>query len=224
MGKPLRLTNLALGLVALSLAGALAKSWVAPAAPVTSPSVEKPSPEQAAMAFNRPARPPLSQFDLLLEKNPMKQPPPAGAPGATSSLPPPVPLPALVGTVLVDDERRAILSEKGKSHIYTIGQEVAGGVVARIEEDRIVLKRGNSDVEIPLKAAIEAAPTPQGQALVPAAPSVVAPSPIAPPIAVTIPGATRQDRPDQAEKKMRSQAKQEMKQQQKLFRGQFKTR
>jgi len=136
MGKPLRLLNLTLGLVAALIAGALAKTWVAPTASTSGPPVSKPTHESVAVAFSRPARPPLEQFDSLLEKNPFKQPPPTPIvrPGSTP-IPPPRPLPTLSGTMLVGDDWRAVVSDKGKAEIYTIGQEVGGGVITEIKED-----------------------------------------------------------------------------------------
>lgn len=156
-GRPLRLLNLALGLVAVLIAAALARAWVAPAPFVSNPAVPRSSHELAAISFDRPARPPLAQFEVLLEKNPFKQPPappPAAArPGSPPA--PPAPLPTLVGTILVDDERRVILSDKGKSAIYSIGQEVAGGTVTAIKEDRVLFKRGDAISELTLKAPIQ---------------------------------------------------------------------
>ena len=163
MRRPLRLLNIILGVVAVLIAAAVAKTWVSPVAPVPSSNVAKPLQEGEALAYNPIARPPLAQFDVLLEKNPFKQPPPMPVRpmGASPPPPPPPPLPTLVGTILVDHERRVILSDKGKANIYTIGQEVAGGVITEIKEDRIIFKRGDTMHELTLKAAIEpAAATP----------------------------------------------------------------
>lgn len=156
MRRPLRLLNIILGVVAVLIAAAVAKTWVSPVAPVPNSTVTKPLQEAEALAYSPTARPPLAQFDVLLEKNPFKQPPPMAVRPPVPS-PPPPPLPTLVGTILVDHERRAILSDKGKANIYTIGQEVAGGVITEIKEDRIIFKRGDTTREIILKAAIEPA-------------------------------------------------------------------
>jgi hypothetical protein len=170
MGRPLRLLNLALGVVAVLIAAALAKAWVAPATFVSNPAAQRSSQELAAISFDRPARPPLAQFEVLLEKNPFKQPPPP-PPAAVrrgSPPPPPAPLPTLVGTILVDDERWAILSDKGKSAIYSIGQEVAGGTLTAISEDRVLFKHGDAVSELTLKAPIQpgaAAPSAEVQPL-----------------------------------------------------------
>jgi hypothetical protein len=183
-GRPLRLLNLALGVVAVLIAAALARAWVAPATFVSNPAAQRSSQELAAISFDRPARPPLAQFEVLLEKNPFKQPPPP-PPAAVkrgSPPPPPAPLPALVGTILVDDERRAILSDHGKSNIYSIGQEVAGGALTAISGDRVLFKRGDAVSELTLKAPIQpgaAAPSAGPQPVPP--PSPPAGAAVAPP-------------------------------------------
>lgn len=153
-GKPLRLLNIALGLVVVLIGGAMAKSWVSSVAPPLSVTVPKPLPETGTLAWSAPARPPLAQFDVLIEKNPFKQPPPqpVGRPGP---VPPPTPPPTLVGTMLVDHERKAILSHQGKANIYSVGQEVAGGTLTDIREDRVLFKLGEAISEITLKAPIQ---------------------------------------------------------------------
>ena len=176
------------------IAAALAKTWVAPSAPVASSvSAPKPSPEAATLAFVSTPRPPLAQFDVLLEKNPFKQPPPIPPQRAAPSkpAPPPLPLPTLVGTILVDDERRAILSDKGKADIYSLGQEVAGGTLTAITNDRVLFKRGDSTSELTLKAPIQpgAAPHPPAPPQIPAG-RPPEPSPVAlPPLPRAIEGA-----------------------------------
>jgi type II secretory pathway component PulC len=183
MGRPLRLLNVALGLVAVLIAGTLAKAWVSPASFIPSPSVAKPTQEPTEVAFSRPARPPLAQFDVLLEKNPFKQAPPQPAISHRPNPPPPsppVPLPTLTGTILVDDERRAILSDKGKANIYSIGQDVAGGTLTSITNDRVLFKRGDAVSELTLKAPIQ-----PGAALPPASvppPPQAAPAFVPPPL------------------------------------------
>ena len=183
MGRPLRLLNLALGLVAVLIAAALAKTWVSPAASIPSPPVPKPSQEVATLALAPTARPPLAQFDVLVERNPFKQAPPAPVrpqkPGPPP--PPPQPLPTLVGTILVDNERQAILSDKGKANIYSIGQEVAGGTLTSITDDRVLFKRGDAVSELTLKAPIQPgaapplAPPPSPPGGPPPAPATVLP-------------------------------------------------
>ena len=214
MGRPLRPLNLTLGLVAVLIAGAMAKTWVAPATSIPSSSAAKPSQELAAVAFSRPARPPLARYDLLVEKNPFKQPPPA-PPGRPGSIPPPRPLPILSGTILVGDEWRAILSDKGKAQIYAIGQEIAGGVITEIKEDRIMLKRGDESVEVPLKAAIETGPALPAAASVPTAPGVAAPSVLGSRPGEVFPGAARAGPIDAGEKQRRQADRKAQKQQQK---------
>ena len=181
MGRRLRILNLVLGLVAVLIAGAMAKAWVSPASIILSPSVAKPFQEPTEVAFSRPARPPLAQFDVLLEKNPFKQAPPQPVISQRTNPPPPpppLPLPTLMGTILVDDERQAILSDKGKANIYSIGQDVAGGALTSITDDRVLFKRGDAVSELTLKAPIQpGAPPPPPSAPPPqqAAPAFVPP-------------------------------------------------
>lgn len=179
-GRPLRLLNIALGLVAVLIGGALAKSWVAPVAPTPSVTAPQPSPETGTLAVSAIARPPLAQFDVLLEKNLFKQPPPqpVGPPGP---VPPPTPPPTLVGTMLVDHERKAILSHQGKANIYSIGQEVAGGTVTDIREDRVLYKRGDAISEITLKAPIQPGAAPHTRAPTPV-PAGAAPATLVAPL------------------------------------------
>ncbi len=213
MGRPLRLLNVALALVAVLIGGALAKTWVSPITPISvDRSVAKPSQEPTAVEFSRPGRPPLTEFDPVLEKNPFKQPPPP-PPARPGQGPPPAPLPTLSGTIQVGDDWQAIVSDKGRSQIYTIGQEVAGGVITGIKEDRIVFKRGDNTAEIPLKAAIETvAPAPQPVLGVPPAPQ--------PPSFGAIPALGQTGSPVQADREIRKQEKQAQKEQKKLQRQQ----
>ncbi|MGH7369812.1 MAG: hypothetical protein ACREIN_02885 [Candidatus Methylomirabilaceae bacterium] len=224
MGRSLKLLNVALALVALAIAWALVKSWLIPAPSYSSHASGKPSQELTALSIKRPARSPLSDFDVLLEKNRFKQPPPLPPP-PTSKQPqrPAAPLPTLVGTILVDDERRAILSDKGKADIYSIGQEVAGGVITGIREDRITYRRGEESKEIFLKAAIETTPpsatsgqpTAPGTLVAPATPVVPATPALAPPVP---PPAN----PDKIERERRKQEGKAQKQYEKLLRKQSK--
>lgn len=178
MRKPLRLVNLLLGVIAMVMTVALAKTWVAPEAPTSGRTVKRSSPEVETVAYHPTARPPLAQFDILLEKNPFKQPPPQSArPGPPA--PPPIPLPTLAGTILVGPERKAILNDRGKGNIYAVGQEVAGGMITEIREDRIMFKRGDTTQEIILKAAIE--------------PAVAAPAKAPEPVANTVEGSDREE-------------------------------
>lgn len=211
MGRPLRLLNLTLGVVAVLIATALAKTWISPAVSITDRPVPKLSQEATSLAFVPLARPPLPQFDVIVEKNPFKQPPPMPPQRiGLQPVPPPVPLPTLVGTVLVDEERRAMLSDKGKQEIYAVNQEVAGGVITEIRDDRIMYKRGDESVEIFLKVAIETVPSAGGKAVAPAAPALMPPLPMA--------------KPDKLEQERQKMEKKLGKEQQKLMREQSKTR
>ena len=226
MGKPLRLLNLALGLVALLIAAALAKTWIAPTPSISGPSASKALQESVAVAFSRAARPPLEQFDSLLEKNPFKQPPPA--PAARPTLiprTPPRPLPTLSGTILVGDDWRAIVSDKGKAEIYAIGQEVGGGVITEIKEDRIFLKSGDTTTEVLLKAAIEQGPPRPGPVQTPDQPASI-PPPSMPPPAVSAPAASFPNYPrvDRYEKERQKEERKARRRELQLFRKQQKNK
>ena len=209
MGRPLRLLNLTLGVVAVLVATALAKTWISPAASIPDRSVPKLLQEATSLASVPLARPPLAQFDVIVEKNPFKQPPPIPQRiGLQKPVPPPAPLPTLVGTVLVDEERRAMLSDKGKQEIYAVNQEVAGGVITEIRDDRIMYKRGDESVEIFLKVAIETVPSTGGKAVAPATPALMPPLPMA--------------KPDRLEQERQKMEKRLDKEQQKLTRQQSK--
>jgi hypothetical protein len=212
----LRLLNLLLGLVAVLIGAALAKAWVFPVAPALGPAATKPSQEAEALAYNPPARPPLTQFEVLLEKNPFKQPPPVAAQPFAAA--PPPPLPALAGTILVDHDRRAILSDKGKSNIYAVGQGVAGGVITEIKEDRILFKRGDTTQEIMLKAVIESGATPAAQAGAPGAGQPVVAGPSLQPSQPAPTPSAGGDVADQAEKLRLRQERQQMREQRRALR------
>lgn len=218
MLKPRRLLNILLGLVAILIGFALAKTWVSPVAPVLSPPITKPSQEAEAITYMPTARPPLTQFEVLLEKHLFKQPPPrpAGLPGPP--LPPPIPPPSLIGTMLVDHERRVILNDRGKANIYSLGQEVAGGVIAEIKEDRIIFKRGDTTQEIMLKAAITPAAATGILPSVPAAATVTptlapaAPQPVAS-VPLQAPGPPAEGAVDREELRRRREEQREQRRQ-----------
>jgi type II secretory pathway component PulC len=216
MGRPLRLLNLTLAVVAVLIATALAKTWVSPGASIPDRPVPQLSQEATALAFVPLPRPPLAQFDVIMEKNPFKQPPPVPPQRAGQKpVPPPVPLPILVGTILVDEERRVILSDKGKQAIYSVGQEVAGGVVTEIKADRIMYTRGDDSAEIFLDVAKTVLSHAGGQPIVPAAPALT-PAAFTPPLP-TAP-AERLDKVGKERKKLEQKLRAlEKKQQRKSF-------
>jgi|GEM_PF-6830418 len=187
MSRPLRLLNVALGLVALLLLALLVKTWVVPVQSTGAPASQKPLQEPIALASPAPSRLPLAHFDLLLERTMFRQPPPVVA-RLSPPPPPPPPPPTLLGTIVVDHERRAVLSDKGKANLYTIGQEVAGGTVTQIVDDRVWFRRGENVTELTLKAPIQPGTVtpPPATVISPASPppaSPVVPSP-RPPTAI----------------------------------------
>jgi hypothetical protein len=123
--------------------------------------------------------------------------------------------------MLVGDDWRAIVSDKGKAEIYAIGQEVGGGVITEIREDRIFLKSGDTTTEVLLKAAIEQGPPRPGPVQTPAQP-VSIPPPSMPPPAVSTPAASFPNDPrvDQYEKERQKAERKARRQELKLFRKQ----
>lgn len=193
MARPLWLFNLLLALLALVLLGALVKSIVdrrsSNLQPPTSnlpyrASAQESEGEKPLFPL-KPPPPPLADFDILLKRDPFKNPfAEAGAPPqAEKPAPPPPPLPTLLGTIFVGEERKAILKDGNRAEIYTLGQAVAGGTLVEIKEDRVLIQRGGGTVEVPLKASIQEVSSPplsgRRAVKVPSAPQA---PPLAPPV------------------------------------------
>lgn len=169
MARPLRLLNLLLALLALALLGALVNSIVDRHSSATDhrlpttnhrPSTQAPDVEKPPFPL-KPSPPPLSDFDVILKQDPFKNPfaEVLGKPEVQKP-PPPLPLPTLLGTIFVGEERKAILKDGGRAEIYALGQAVAGGTLVEIKEDRVLIQRGETLAEILLKASIQPVPPP----------------------------------------------------------------
>jgi hypothetical protein len=169
MSKTLWLFNLLLVSVVLALAASLMDTVTAWRSPGTEPLPSVSQQRSAALASGtelappvvRPALPPLSEFEAIVQKEVFKTPvvdAPAPPPPPRRP-PPPAPLPTLVGTVFVGEERKAILIQDKKADIYSIGQTVGGGTLVRVERDRVVIQRGDTPAEVLLKASIQPVPS-----------------------------------------------------------------
>ncbi len=168
MAMLFRVCNVALVLLALLLLAGLIDAFRQEGTPAGDPesasrerraAVQAP-PAGAASPLAKPAAPPLSEFAILLEKEAFKSPSPepaASAPPAAKPAPPPPPLPALMGTIFIEEERRAVLKDQHRAEYYTVGQAVAGGTLVQIETDHVVIERNGARSEVPLQAAIRAA-------------------------------------------------------------------
>ena len=193
MAKPLRLLNLLLGLLALALLGALADSMFnlrllfQPRAVTlerrTSTSDGRASSAASEAEVSPPqlkaSLPPLAEFDVILSKDPFKNPFPAPTGPQPAAKPAPqVPLPNLLGTIFVGDERRAILKVGTRSDVYAVGQEVAGGTLVEIKEDRVLFKREGGVAEVIFMAAIEDVSAPRQPGQAPTGPAGVRPQPV----------------------------------------------
>lgn len=164
MTHPLWIFNVLLALVGLGLAAVLLSSLadrpsLEPArqpAPVVAGPSAGPTPVKSPALQPASARRPLSEFDIILERNLFKnlqapveqkraEPPPAPA----------GPLPVLMGTIFVGEKAEAILKERDRQDVYSVGDSVAGGRLTKIEEGRVVIERGNRSAEISLKSSLK---------------------------------------------------------------------
>ena len=119
----------------------------------------------------RPPKPPVTDFQMLVERDPFKNPQESLAVIALKPepilpvLPPPnvvvpkVPLPplslSLSGTIVVGEERKAILHDGKQENLYLLGEDVGGGILETIEGDRVVILRGTERTELLMQSAIE---------------------------------------------------------------------
>lgn len=117
-------------------------------------------------ALMRPPKPPVTDFQILVERDPFKNPQESVAVIALKPelilpvLPPPkVPLPplslSLSGTIVVGEERKAILHDGKQENLYLLGQDVGDGILETIEGDRVVILRGTERTELLMQSAIE---------------------------------------------------------------------
>ncbi len=164
MARSLWLFNVLLALLVLGLLGVLIDSLVGhrslSATPRATPMAHRPAAEvpkrEDPARSVRPRRRPLSDFDIILKRDPFKSPVAQPPKKPIVKRPPPAPrLPTLFGTIFVGDERKAILKEGKRQDVYSIGQSVAGGILTKIEVDRVVITRGKHRSEILMKNAIQ---------------------------------------------------------------------
>lgn len=110
--------------------------------------------------------PNLSEFQMIVDRDPFRSPPEnVGKVPVVPSVPkapiPKPPLPplsvSLSGTIVLGDERKAILKNGQQEEIYGVGQAVAGGILTAVDGDRVVIARGGERTELLLKSATERA-------------------------------------------------------------------
>jgi hypothetical protein len=190
MGKTLWLVNLFLVVLALALVYGMVQSFsvehnrseeAAPRAGSvreTNPAAET----EGMVALLKKPSPPLSDFDVIVAKETFKNPFAVVPRSAAPPPPPPLPpLPNLIGTMFVGEERRAVMTSGDKTEIYKIGQAVAGGKIVEIEADRVSIDRNGNREVVALKAALQPAPAARPRPETPPAqPEAVEASPAAP--------------------------------------------
>lgn len=165
MTRYLWLLNLLLALMSVVLIGALADSILdleATPADGRRPSLGSGKAAPVSEAEAPPARPSsipaLSEFEIILRKDVFRNPfaePVAAAPPVALPPPPLAPLPVLVGTIIVGEDRQAVLVSDNRSDLFSVGQPVAGGTIVKIEADRVLIERGGSTAAIQLKTGIQ---------------------------------------------------------------------
>jgi hypothetical protein len=155
---------------AIVLAVRLYETWTAsppsaPPEPTSAAQPDAPAPAPAA-----PARPPLTAYATVAERNlfsPTRTETPPEPPRATATGPaaPPAPRPRLYGVVLLPEGRgRAYLEDVQRRRVfgYSVGDQVGDARLEQIKGDRVVLRRGGETFEVllhdPTKPRQPAAP------------------------------------------------------------------
>lgn len=164
MTRSLHLFNALLALVAVALGTAAVRTVFdrPPAAVAPPPATMEPAAGAAAEATtpenvgpDLTAAPP-DESDIILRQHPFGTPLPEAArlPDPPRVAPPPAPLPTLLGTLRVGDESRALLKDGSRTDLFAVGDSVAGGTLVEIHTDRVIIKRGETLGEVPLKSTI----------------------------------------------------------------------
>jgi hypothetical protein len=161
--RTLHFVNLALVLMALVLLeGLVSVALDRPSLILAGRSAVRARPHQKAFSWTEPKpvvrrvrHPPLADFAAVVDRDMFRSPfppPPPRSPSARQPAAPARPLPVLVGTIFVDTERKAVLRERNRTEVYTVGQTVAGGTIMQIEADRILIERDGTQSELRLMA------------------------------------------------------------------------
>lgn len=107
--------------------------------------------------------PDLGQFQIVVDRDPFRVLLENVVSTSVKAVPPPPsipkpPLPPLTitlsGTIAIGDDRKAILKDGTQEDVYSVGQVVAGGVLAAVEYDRVVIARGGEQTKLLLQSAM----------------------------------------------------------------------
>lgn len=186
------LINLALLAVAGTFAwNVLQEVSTARSLPPPPPSRATPAPSEAGATGNAPRADQRPQYGVIASKslfNPNRAEPASG--GGRAGAGPAVGKPFLMGVVVNDSHSRAYLEDPTTKKVfgYAVGDQVAGGRLDQIKDDRVVITRPEGTIEVMLRDPSKprpAPPTPAG----PGAPGPAGPpAPVRPPI---LPGQPR---------------------------------
>jgi len=114
----------------------------------------------------------LAQFQIVLDRDPFHSPyetlatvpvkavpPPPALSQQPAVLTPKPPLPplsvTLLGTIVIGESRKAILKDGKQEDIYSVGQAVGGGLLVTVEDDQVVIARGDEQTPLRLKSALD---------------------------------------------------------------------
>ena len=185
---------LAFNIVLAGLAVVLA-AWLVRDLAATRPLPAPPAPRKAAApaggdesASENAAQDRLPAYNVIVAKylfNPSRT---EGAPEVAKPAVPLPPKPLLLGVVVDGPSSRAYLEDPSTKRVfgYQVGDNVAGGKLEKITDDRIQISRSDGVMEVMLRDPSK--PKPPAPAPAPGQPGVMPAPPATPPVASPIPG------------------------------------
>ncbi|CAG1065977.1 hypothetical protein BAC1_01574 [uncultured bacterium] len=152
----IRVLNVALLAVCVFLAVWLGAIWLKPVPDFDDISIEK-----KAVSKKEPVKVSQVSYDVIVEKDLFKESRrkfiPKPAPPPVKPAPPPEPPPppkrpppglVLIGTILMDDERKAIIEHGGKRNYYAVGDIIEEFVINEIGPGQVLLDRDGEPLRI----------------------------------------------------------------------------
>jgi hypothetical protein len=192
MSKRLLALNLVLVAAAVVFSFQLVRVFTTPRALPKAGAPRPLPPTSAASEEKAPAA--LPTYGVIATKN-LFSPTRSEAPAAAATQVPPAAKPMLFGVVIDNGRNTAFLEDPATKRVfgYKLGDAVAGGQLALIEADRVVIKRGEGTIEVLLRdpakpKAVASTPAPSPRQTAPGVqqpahgpPAVQPPPPVPPP-------------------------------------------